>query len=485
MPEAREADVDRAVEAAASRLRRSGAGPAMTATAARQAALPARRSRRRQCRQAGRARDARHRQDHPRDPRADRLCRRLLPLLRRPRRQDRRRASADRQARHGGLAAPRADRRRRRHRAVEHPALPVGRQDRSGARRRLHASWSRRPRTARRRCSNSRGWSTRPAFRRASSTSSPASAPACGAAPDQPSDGRAHRLHRRPGDGAPRRAQLGGEPRLHLARTRRQVARHRLRRRRSRKRRQRAGRRHLRRHRPELRRRLAADRRAFGQGRVPRHPEARRPKRSASATRRTWRPRSARSPRARQREHDRDGLSRAALAAGARLVTGGARAGRRRTASTSRRPSSMPTAIRPAVRARGALRTGAHRALLRHRGGGGRRSPTTRPSASPPASSPATSRGPPHDERHPRRHRLGQHLPRGLADRRRSAATACPATAAKAASTRILDYTRTKIGLAPHLGRSDPRSVRDALSTQPGTAGDDRRETRTKPSRGE
>ena len=56
------------------------------------------------------------------------------------------------------------------------------------------------------------------------------------------------------------RAQLGGEPRHHLARTRRQVALRRLRRRRPRQRRQRPGRRHLRRHRPELRRRLAPDR---------------------------------------------------------------------------------------------------------------------------------------------------------------------------------------------------------------------------------
>ena len=111
----------------------------MTATAARQAALPARRSRRRRTRRAGRARNPRHRQDHPRDVGADRLCRRLLPLLRRPRRQDRGRAPADRQARHGGLAAARADRRRRRHRALEQPALPRRREDRPGAGGRLHA----------------------------------------------------------------------------------------------------------------------------------------------------------------------------------------------------------------------------------------------------------------------------------------------------------------------------------------------------------
>ena len=85
---------------------------------------------------------------------------------------------------------------------------------------------------------------------------------------DAPSQGRAHRLHRRTGNGAACRAQLGREPRQHLARTRRQIALHRVRRRRPRKCRQCTGRRHLRRDRSKLRRRLAADHRGFGQGRV-------------------------------------------------------------------------------------------------------------------------------------------------------------------------------------------------------------------------
>ncbi len=90
-------------------------------------------------RRAGRARDPRHRQDHPRDlarrsPMSPTTTATIAGLA------DKIEGAlpADRQARHGGLAAPRADRRRRRHRAVEQPALPLRGQARSGAGGRLH-----------------------------------------------------------------------------------------------------------------------------------------------------------------------------------------------------------------------------------------------------------------------------------------------------------------------------------------------------------
>ena len=63
----------------------------------------------------------------------DPLCRRLLPLLRRARRQDRRRGAADRQAGHARLHHARADRRRRRRRAVERADVPDRDQARPGA----------------------------------------------------------------------------------------------------------------------------------------------------------------------------------------------------------------------------------------------------------------------------------------------------------------------------------------------------------------
>ena len=74
----------------------------------------------------------------------------------------------------------------------------------------------------------------------------------CGAALDRASEGRPYRLYRRRRDRPPYRAQFGGKPRLDLARTRRQVATARLCRCRSRKCRQCPGRRHLCGDRPEL-----------------------------------------------------------------------------------------------------------------------------------------------------------------------------------------------------------------------------------------
>ena len=146
MPEARADQVNRAVEAA-HRAFRTGAWPKLTATQRGkllyrladlvQAAAPPPRA----------IGNPRHRQDHPRNLGPDRLCGGLLSLLRWSGRQDRRRASAHRQARYGGLAAPRAGRRGRRHRAVEQPTLPVGGETRPGTGRRLH----RRPESQRRR----------------------------------------------------------------------------------------------------------------------------------------------------------------------------------------------------------------------------------------------------------------------------------------------------------------------------------------------
>ena len=72
-----------------------------------------------------------------------------------------------------------------------------------------------------------------------------------------PPEGRPCRLHRRPRHRSPRRAELGREPRQHVAGARRQIPVHRVCRRRPRQRRQRPGRRHLRRRRAELRRRFA------------------------------------------------------------------------------------------------------------------------------------------------------------------------------------------------------------------------------------
>ena len=223
MPEAREDDVDRAVAAA----RRAFASRSLARTdgnGAWQAAGPPRRPRGGERRPACRDRDPRHRQDHPRDLGPDRLRRRLLPLLRRARRQDRGRASADRQARHGGLDPARAGRRRRGHRALEQPALPRRGEDRPGAGRRLHpggeglrgrpgaaagirAAGARGGLPARRRQYHHR---LRPDLRQRA---------------HPPPGHRPYRLHRRPGRWPGGGAQLGREPRLHLARARRQVAR--------------------------------------------------------------------------------------------------------------------------------------------------------------------------------------------------------------------------------------------------------------------
>ena len=119
----------------------------------------------------GRDRRARQRQAVRRDARAHVLHGAVVPLLRRPGRQDRRRGHADRQARHLQLHAVRAAGRGGGHHAVE---LAAAARPRGSWRRRWPRAtrWSSSLRSSpRRRCWSS--WSSwrRPAFRPASSTS--------------------------------------------------------------------------------------------------------------------------------------------------------------------------------------------------------------------------------------------------------------------------------------------------------------------------
>ena len=106
--------------------------------------------------------------------------------------------AADRQARHGGLAQARADRRGRRHRAMELAAVPRRRSSSgpalaAGCTVVLKASRGRPGAAAGIRAAGRR----RQAFRPAWSTSSPASARSAASVLDRASAGRARRLHRR------------------------------------------------------------------------------------------------------------------------------------------------------------------------------------------------------------------------------------------------------------------------------------------------
>ena len=123
----------------AHRRSRPGDWPKLTAVAARRAAAQARRSRSPSTsKRAGRDRSPRQRQAARRDERADRVHGAVVPLLRRPRRQDRRRGHPDRQARHLQLHALRAARRRRRDHPVELAAAADDVEAGAGARRRQH-----------------------------------------------------------------------------------------------------------------------------------------------------------------------------------------------------------------------------------------------------------------------------------------------------------------------------------------------------------
>ena len=216
MPAASKADVVRAIEAA-DRAFHDPVWAGMTATSRGKLLMKL---------------AARHRQDYPRDARADRLRCGVLPLFRRPRRQDPGRAPADRQAGHGGLLPPRTDRRRRRHHPLELPALSFRDEDRAGARRRLHhcgQGVGRRSGLIARLCAARTrgrlpGW-RRQYLQRIRRSSGPY--------PHQPPENFPRRLHRRPFDCPPHRTQHRGKSRSCDARTRWEVACHRVRRRRS------------------------------------------------------------------------------------------------------------------------------------------------------------------------------------------------------------------------------------------------------------
>ncbi len=183
----------------------------------------------------------------------------VVPLLRRPRRQDRGRGHSDRQARHLQLHALRAARRRRRDRPVEFAAPADGVEAGAGAGRRqhdrhqavrVHVGVAARVHEARRAGRLPAGRRQRRHRLRAGSRDAAGRASAR-------REGRVHRLRRH------RTARLRGrrartEARQHGAR--RQVAQHRVRRCRTRQRGERRRLGHLRRDGTDLHRRLAAAR---------------------------------------------------------------------------------------------------------------------------------------------------------------------------------------------------------------------------------
>ena len=257
IPECDATDVERAVEAAHKAFT-SGPWPSMTQIGARQTAAPHRRTRREARRVSGADRDARQRQADLGDvasrpafsssgtitsvaspTRSPAPSCRSISRTTSPTRCASRSACARSSCRGTRRCcwSPTSSRRRWR------PATP---------------SSSSRASSLRPRRSNSAAWcSSPPACRRASSTSSPATA--------RSSASRWSRIRRSPRSPSPaarRRARAStnsrrGRSRRSVARTRRQVAEHRVRRRRARRRRQRRRLRHLRRDRADVHRRLA------------------------------------------------------------------------------------------------------------------------------------------------------------------------------------------------------------------------------------
>jgi hypothetical protein len=158
---------------------------------------------------------------------------------------------------------------------------------------------------------------------------------------------------------------------------------------------------------------------------------------------------------ARQRDHVADLVARSE-AAGARRITGG--------------PPGLVLAPdhprlrrhrRPGAR-RGVLRPGPLGRLLRDRGRGGR--PRQRHALRPRLGRlhPRPRPRPPDDPGDPRRDRLGQHLPRGLADRPlRRPRPLRPGPRGRPGRGARLHAHQDR--LAAHLRRADPRPVRDAL----------------------
>ena len=262
------------------RSRREGSGRGVQgsvveddAVGARQADAEARRPRRRQRRPAGRDRGQGQRQAACRDARPGRLSSGVVALLRRPRRQDRGRGRADRQARHLRLHAPRADGRGGGADRLELAAAVHRLEVRAGDRRGLHrggeAVGVRLGLDARVRGAHQGGGLPRRRVQRRHRLR-----PGSGRGAGRSSRRRQDHLHRL---GLDRRADLRAgrqDPEARLARAGRQVAQHRVRGLRPRRRRGRRDLRHLRRHRPDLHRGLAA----AGAELDPRglHPEGRR-----------------------------------------------------------------------------------------------------------------------------------------------------------------------------------------------------------------
>ena len=236
---------------------------------ARPPRAPLRRSAREACRGTRHDRGARQRQALRRDLQPGPLPLRVVPVLRRPRRQDRGQRAGDGQAGRAELHAPRAARRLRLHHAVELAAAAARLEGRAGARRRQHAGDQ--------------------AVRVHLGLDARVRAPVARGGPAARRRQRRHRLRRRsrraagaPSEGAQGRlhgrrvgrplGQRRGRGRLQArdARARRQVRQHRLRRRQPRPGRQRRDLRHLRRQRSDLHRGLAPAAAGLDPRRVPR-----------------------------------------------------------------------------------------------------------------------------------------------------------------------------------------------------------------------
>ena len=137
IPRGTAADVDRAVRAAHTRLHVGGVAAPDRLTAWGPAAPPWRPDHP-EVGRARRNRGPRQREAARRDERADGVHGAVVPLLRRPRRQDRGLRPSDRQARHVQLHALRAARRRRGHHSVELAAAADGVEAGAGAGGRQH-----------------------------------------------------------------------------------------------------------------------------------------------------------------------------------------------------------------------------------------------------------------------------------------------------------------------------------------------------------